>query len=68
MLKGLVLPVDIRDEVLGALGEDENGLEVDDFRAGGLDRGVLLGQHAQIVQVILFAAVGIGILVHVITS
>ena len=58
MLKGLVLPVDVGDEVLGALGQVQNGLEVDDLRAGSLDGGILAGQHFQVVQV--FRAAGLG--------
>ena len=37
--KGLILPVDVGDKVLGALGQVQNGLKVDDLAAGGLDRG-----------------------------
>lgn len=56
--KGLVFPVDVGDKVLRALGQVQDGLQVDDFRTGGLDRGVLTGQHFQIVQV--FRAAGLG--------
>ena len=51
--KGLILPVDVGDKVLGALGQVQNGLKVDDLAAGGLDRGVLLGQQFQITQLFL---------------
>ena len=50
MQKGLVLPVDIRDKVLGALGQIQDGLKVDNFRTGRLDGGVLPRQQAQIAQ------------------
>ena len=46
--EGLILPVDVRDEMLRSLGQVQNGLEVDDLRAGGLDGGILAGQHVQI--------------------
>ena len=52
MLECLVLAVDVGDEVFGALGQVQNGLQVDDFGAGGLYVGELLGQHFQIVQVL----------------
>ena len=51
--KGLVLPVEVGDEVLRALGQVQNGLEVDDLAAGRLYRGVLLGQELQIAQFFL---------------
>ena len=43
--EGLILPMDVRDEVLRALGQVQNGLEVDDLTAGRLHRGVLAGEH-----------------------
>ena len=49
--KGLVLAVDVGDEVFGALGQVQNGLEVDDLAAGRLYGGVLAGEHFQIAQV-----------------
>ena len=42
--------VDIGDEVLGALGEVEDGLKVDDFCACGLDGGVLAREHFQVTE------------------
>lgn len=42
--KCLILPVYVRDEVLCALGQVQNGLKIDDLTAGGLYRGILLGQ------------------------
>ena len=46
----LVFSVDIGDEVLRALRQVHNGLQVDDLRAGGLDGGILFGQQLQIAQ------------------
>ena len=43
--EGLVLAVDVGDEVLGALGQVQDGLQVDDLTAGRLDGGVLAGEH-----------------------
>ena len=50
--KGLVLPVHVGEEVLGALGQVQDGLEVDDLAAGGLDGGVLAGEHLQVAQIL----------------
>lgn len=44
--------------MLRALGQIQDGLEVDDLRAGSLHRGILPGQHFQVVQM-LRAAVGL---------
>ena len=52
MEEGFVFSVDIRDKVLGPLGQVQNGLQVDDLRAGGLYRGVLLGQQLQVAQLL----------------
>ena len=52
VLERLVFSVNVRDEMFGALGQVEDGLEIDDLRAGGLNGGVLLGQHFQVVQVL----------------
>ena len=38
MQKRLVFPVDVGDKVLRALGQVQDGLQVDDLRTGGLDR------------------------------
>ena len=46
--KRLILPVDIGDEMLRALGQIQDGLEVDDLSAGCLNSGILAGQHVQI--------------------
>ena len=46
--EALILPVDVADEVLGALGEVQNGPEVDDLGGGGLDVGPALGQQPQV--------------------
>ena len=51
--KGLVLPVQVGDKVLRALGQVHNGLKVDDLAAGRLDGGVLLGQELQVAQLLL---------------
>ena len=48
--KGLILPVDVRDKVLGPLGQVQDGLEIDDLTAGGLDCGILAGEHLEIAQ------------------
>ena len=49
--KGLRLAVEIAHEVLGALGQLEDGLQVDDLAAGAGDGGVLPGQQGEILQV-----------------
>ena len=51
--EGLVLTVKVGDKVLRALGQVQNGLEVDNLAAGRLYRGVLLGQELQIAQFFL---------------
>ena len=51
--KGLVLSVDVGDEVLGAFGQVQNSLKIDDLAAGSLYGGVLLGQQFQITQLFL---------------
>ena len=48
VLEGLVLAVHVRDEVLGALGQVENGLQVDDLGEDGLRRRELLGEKLQV--------------------
>lgn len=48
VLEGLVLTVHVRDEVLGALGQVENGLQVDDLGEDGLRRRELLGEKLQV--------------------
>ena len=48
--EGLVLTVDVGNEMLRAFGQAHNGLQVDDLRAGGLYRGILPRQHLQIAQ------------------
>ena len=48
----LVFSVDIGDEVLRALRQVHDRLQVDDLRAGGLDGGVLFGQQLQITQLL----------------
>ena len=50
--KGLMLPMDIGDEVLAALGQVHDGLQVDDLRGRRADRGKHAGEHLQIAQVI----------------
>jgi hypothetical protein len=46
--EGFVFTMDIRNEMLSALGQIEDSLQIYDLRAGGLNRGVLLGEQAQI--------------------
>ena len=48
--EGLVLTVQIAHEVLGALGEVQDGLQVDDLGEDGLLGGELLGQERQVLQ------------------
>ena len=50
MQEGVVLAVDVGHEMLGALGQVQNGLEPDDLRGSVLDRGILLGKQAQIAK------------------
>ena len=59
MLECLVLAVHVGDKVLRALGQVQNGLQVDDLGAGGLHVGELLGQHLQIMQ--MFRTIGDGV-------
>ena len=42
--KRLVFSVNIRNKMLGSLGQIQNRPEVNDLRAGGLDGGILLGE------------------------
>ena len=49
--EGLVLPVQVGDEVLTALGQVQNGVEIDDLRGRGPDRGEHAGEHPKIAQV-----------------
>ena len=49
--EGLIFAVYVGDEVLGALGQVQDGLQVDDLTASGLDSGILTGEHLQIAQV-----------------
>ena len=43
-----VLPVDIAHEMLGGLGQLQNGLQPDDLRRGGRNIGIVLGKQLQI--------------------
>lgn len=52
----IVFAVQIAHEMLGTLGEIENGLEIDDLGEDRLLRGELLGQKTQVFQG-LFAAI-----------
>ncbi len=52
MQKRLVLPVDVGYEVLARLGQVQDGPEIDDLRAGCLDRGILTGQHFEIAELL----------------
>ena len=53
VLEGLVLAVDVRDEVLGALRQVEDGLEVDDLGVDGLGRRELLRKKLEILEVLV---------------
>lgn len=48
--KGLVLPVEVAHEVLGALGQPQHRLQTDDLAGCRRYRGKLLRQQAQIPQ------------------
>ena len=48
MGKGLVLPVNVREKMLRALGQVQNRLQVDDLRGRGRDGGIKLRQPFQI--------------------
>ena len=50
MGEGGVLPVDIADEMLGALGQVQDGLQVDNLGGGLLDVAVALAEQAQVFQ------------------
>ena len=65
VLEGLVLAVDIGDEVLGALRQVEDRLEVDYLGVGGLGGGELLGEE---LQVLLARGAGILEVVHRVLS
>ena len=51
VLEGVVLAVDVRDEVLGPLGQVEDGLEVDDLGVGGADGRELLREQLEVLAV-----------------
>ena len=51
--EGVVLAVDIGHEMLGALGQVQNGVEPHQLLAGCLNGGVLLGQHPQITELLI---------------
>ena len=51
VLEGVILAVDVRDKVLGALGQVEDGLEVDDLGVGRLRRGELLREELEVLAV-----------------
>ena len=50
MQKGFVFTVNIRDEMLRALGQIQNGLQVYDLGTGGLNGGILLRQKLQVLK------------------
>ena len=52
MEKGLVLAVDVGDEVLAALRQIHNGPQIDDLRPGRANRRVHAGEHAQKAQLL----------------
>ena len=51
VLEGVVLAMHVGDEVLGALGQVENGLEVDDLGEGRARGGELLRQELEVLAV-----------------
>ena len=50
MQEGFIFTVNIRNEVLRALGKIQNSLQVNNFSTCGLNRGVLFCQQFQILQ------------------
>jgi len=56
VLEGLVLAVDVRDEVLGTLGQVEDGLEVDDLGVDRLGGRELLREKLEILEALVVAA------------
>ena len=52
MLEGLVLAVDVRDKVLGALGQVEDGLKIDDLGERCLRGWELLGEKLEVLELI----------------
>ena len=53
MEERVVLAVDVGHEMLGALGQVQDGIEPDELLAGGLNGWVLTGQHPQITQLLV---------------
>ena len=51
VLERVILAMDVGDEVLSALREVEDGLEVDDLRVGGADGRELLGEQLEVLAV-----------------
>ena len=47
-----IFAVNIGHEMFGGLGEVQNGGQVDDFLAGSMNGGVLLGQQLQITELL----------------
>ena len=48
--KCFVFAMNIGHEMLGALGQVQNGTQLDDLLAGLVDSGVLLGEHPQVAK------------------
>ena len=53
----LAVPVDVGDEVLGCLGQVENGLEVDHLGVDGLACRELLGQKHEVLRALVIVHV-----------
>ena len=52
VLEGLVLAVDVRDKVLGALGQVEDGLKIDDLGERCLCGRELLGEKLEVLELV----------------
>lgn len=64
MLEGLVLAVYVGQEVLGALGQAQDGLEVDDLGAGLGSVAEAAREQLQVVEILLYFFGGIFLLCH----
>ena len=59
MAKSLFFPVEVAHEMLGALGEVEDGVEIDQLGTHSLDGGILPGQQLQVPPVLRFKGIGL---------
>ena len=64
MAERLVFAVNVGHEVLGAFGQIEDSLQVDDLGGGRLDGGEALRQHLQKPPVLLYLGARMGVVVH----